>query len=373
MFPGLQRYSDQAVKFRCEKRLGGDSDAKFKELLQGDVSKLKSSRNKVYVKHIAPLLEEESFENIIDELIQYNPIGEPSLLPDTSHFKTWFKDYSLLKEIRTYYACNPAEYPSLCWSGQVFSLKSQIAAYKEHDMNQTALCDFFISQVNDDHKTIDLRFFDGFQNTLYKNFSQGLYRNDETKQYFNKLKSKKVYFDFESINPATRVVDDTTPYTQVVTQVSVIKDDGQGIGDSNNIVLDPQSINTNDFKKIIDAIYSGDQYSYIVYNKSFECTRLNEMAAYINESSYADKVKTINTNIYDLADFFDPRKNLITILELHGNYSIKVVLPIVEKYALDIFQTTGCKNYHSLESIQNGGEALNQTSRRFFNLISDEQ
>jgi hypothetical protein len=252
-------------------------------------------------------------------------------------------------------------------------LKSQIAAYKEHDMNQTTLRDFFISQVNDDHKTIDLRFFEGFQNTLYKNFTQGLYRIEETKQYFNKLKSKKVYFDFESINPATRVVDDTTPYTQVVTQVSVIKDDCQGIGDSNNIVIDPQNINTNDFKKIIDAIYSGDQYSYIVYNKSFECTRLNEMAAYINENGYADKVKTINANIYDLADFFDSRKNLVTIPELHGNYSIKVVLPIVEKYASDIFKSTGCKDYHSLESIQNGGEALNQTSRRFFNLINDEQ
>jgi hypothetical protein len=88
MFPGLQRYSDQAVKFRCEKRLGSDSDAKFKELLQGDVSKLKSSRNKVYVKHIAPLLEEKSFENIIDELIQYTPTGEPSLIPDATHFKT---------------------------------------------------------------------------------------------------------------------------------------------------------------------------------------------------------------------------------------------------------------------------------------------
>jgi hypothetical protein len=202
-----------------------------------------------------------------------------------------------------------------------------------------------------------------------------VYKINETKTHLSKLKSKKVYFDFESINPATRVIDDTTPYTQIVTQVSIIRDDGRGIKDakSNNIVIDPLTISKNDFKNIIDSIYAGIDYSYVVYNKSFECSRLNEMAAYLNDEHYFSKVKTINENIYDLAELFDPRKNLITIVGLHGNYSIKNVLPIVEQYALDIFEQTGCKNYHSFELIQNGGQALNQTSRRFFNLVNDEQ
>jgi hypothetical protein len=188
---------------------------------------------------------------------------------------------------------------------------------------------------------------------------------------FAQLKLNKVYFDFESINPATCVVDDTAPYTQVVTQVSIIKNNDNSI----NIVIDPQKITVDDFRKIIDLIFNGNDCSYVVYNKSFECTRLTEMAALINDETYTQKVTDIKNNIFDLADFFKPSRtnDLITIHELRGFYSIKNVLPIVQKYAPEICQKVGVKKYDELEGIHRGDEALNQTSRRFFNLLNDKE
>jgi hypothetical protein len=79
-------------------------------------------------------------------------------------------------------------------------------------------------------------------------FELGSYSKDTIK-LFSEIKPKKVYFDFESINLASRVVDGTVPFMQICNQVSVIYDHGDGklvnqdstneIGD--HIVLDPQN------------------------------------------------------------------------------------------------------------------------------------
>ncbi|GHU46907.1 hypothetical protein FACS1894218_0220 [Bacilli bacterium] len=138
---------------------------------------------------------------------------------------------------------------------------------------------------------------------------------ETTKSEFHKLKPKRVYFDFESLNLATRVIDNTVPFIQTVNQVSVIVDHGNGnLNNTNkqNIVIDPIDVNHESLEQIIDAIYpenDAKNYSYVVYNKSFEKSRLTEMAEIINSQEYYDKVKVIKENIYDLADFFDPRKD----------------------------------------------------------------
>jgi len=141
-------------------------------------------------------------------------------------------------------------------------------------------------------------------------------------------------------------------------------------------VIDPLEINKNSFKKIIDALIPNscpEEYSYIVYNKSFEQTRLNEMANYINEPEYTEKVKIIVENIYDLADLFNPEKTdfFICFKELGGFYSIKKVLPLVYKYKPKIFERTKCRDYHSLKEVQNGTQAQNASGKRFFKKIND--
>jgi hypothetical protein len=244
-------------------------------------------------------------------------------------------------------------------------ISQQYDAYMNPDINNELALRNYMIELNLDYA----RFFNGFVNTLYTPFKSGVYRTKETKQQFSLLKPNKIYFDFESINPATCVIDDTTPYTQIVTQVSIIENNESAI----NIVIDPRSITIKDFKNLINQIYHGSNYSYVVYNKSFECSRLKEMAFLINDPEYTQKVETINANIYDLCDFFVPNKNLITIRELGGYYSIKNILPIIQRDTPDIFQQSGAKNYHDLVGIHHGGEALNQTSRRFFGLLSDTE
>lgn len=138
----------------------------------------------------------------------------------------------------------------------------------------------------------------------------------------------------------------------------------------------------DDFKYIIDAILPSkdlaecEQYHYIVFNKSFECTRLNEMADYINEPEYRQKVKIINSNIYDIAELFiiSDKNQAVIFKELKGYYSIKKVLPLVSKYEPDIFTQTKCKDYKKdLKEIHNGVDAQTASTKRFFNLLTDEE
>jgi hypothetical protein len=363
-YPGSLKYSDAAIEAKRKARLDLDSDITIKSLIEQNVHDLDNKKKKTYDSSVVPLLDLNYFEKIIDELFAYQTKNEPSLIPDIKHFTTWFDNYSLLLLIRKYYFSSE-RYLSFHYSGNVIRMKDQFDAYVNgDDKDETSMRNYLVKQ-----KETNARFFKDFYNTLYTSFNIGVYKTKETKELLSKLKDDKVYFDFESINPATCVVDDTTPYTQIVTQVSVIKNNGN----VNNIVIDPQTIKVNNFKNIIDAIYNGDNCSYIVYNKTFECGRLREMEALIHDADYTKKIEIINRNIYDLCDFFNPHKDLITIRELGGYFSIKNLLPIIEREAPDLLEQSGAKDYHTLSGIHHGGEALNQTSRRFFNQINDEE
>ncbi|MBR2651655.1 DUF2779 domain-containing protein, partial [bacterium] len=146
----------------------------------------------------------------------------------------------------------------------------------------------------------------------------------DQKEYLNlmgDLKPKRVYFDFETINPAIRVIDNSLPFTQVVTQNSVIIDNGKDQTlVCNNLMCDPKKIDISFLKSVVDSLYCGPEYSYIVYNKSFECSRLSEINKFINEKSYTKKIETIINNIFDLADFFKVTKDKYVIFfkELNG-------------------------------------------------------
>jgi hypothetical protein len=69
----------------------------------------------------------------------------------------------------------------------------------------------------------------------------------------------------------------TLPYQQLVFQVSVIKTVNDKITDTNNMVVDPKGIEYKDFCGIIDAIYSEEADAYVVYNKSYENSKLQSM------------------------------------------------------------------------------------------------
>ncbi|MDE6289647.1 MAG: DUF2779 domain-containing protein, partial [Ureaplasma sp.] len=197
---------------------------------------------------------------------------------------------------------------------------------------------------------------------------------ENTEKYLSELKDKKVYFDFETINSAIRVIDNSYAFTQVVTQCSIIKtiDSQNYVSECNNLMIDPKNITVDWFKQIVDYLYEGNNCSYVVYNKSFERSRLKEMKDYINEEEYSEKINVIIENIYDLADFFTLTKNNILVKELGGFYSIKKVLPLIEKYAPNIFKETKCHDYKKL-NINNGALCQQKTACRFLNLVDDKE
>lgn len=194
----------------------------------------------------------------------------------------------------------------------------------------------------------------------------------------SKLKEQKVYFDFETINTSIRPIDNCFPFSQIVTQCSIIIDDrtNPDIGQlaCNNILIDPLNINLDSFKEIVDALHRGPDYSYIVFNKTFEKGRLLEFKEYLNDPVYSAKIDDIVNNLFDLADFFKVSKDLAPILiqELYGFYSIKKILAFISDRYPQLFIITKCKDYQSLP-VSNGSVCQNKTMARFYNVLSDDE
>lgn len=203
---------------------------------------------------------------------------------------------------------------------------------------------------------------------------------------WSELKDKKVYFDFETINSPIRPIDDCLPFMQILSQCSVIIDNNDGTPvdqlKCNNIVIDPKHIDVNLFKGVVDALYKGSDYSYIVYNANFERSRLLELKNYFDSSdddylAYCAKIDCIVANLYDIANYFDLTKKKygspVIIKKLGGFYSIKKVLPYIMENYPDIYHMTGCKDYHDLHVVQNGKICQNETTKRFHDKLTDEE
>ncbi|MGL4948592.1 MAG: DUF2779 domain-containing protein [Mycoplasma sp.] len=191
------------------------------------------------------------------------------------------------------------------------------------------------------------------------------------------LKNKKVYFDFETISSPFRPINNCLPFAQIITQCSIIKDHNDGVKiadlECSNLLFDPLNITIQNFKDLVDDLYCGEDYSYVVYNVSFERSRLNELIDYINEEEYTNKIKIIVSNLYDLANWFDPRKkDCLKIKKLKGFYSIKKVLPLISEESPKIFEMTKCVDYKTLP-VGNGLVCQNKTLERFFGSLNDQQ
>lgn len=186
------------------------------------------------------------------------------------------------------------------------------------------------------------------------------------------LREKKIYFDFETVNQVIRPIDGSLPFMQIVTQCSVLVDEGDGrLGECVNLIADPAAITGDFFRRVVDSLYRPDahEYSYVVYNQSFEINRLIEMKSILNDEEYAQKIDAIIANVYDLADFFSPNKRLITISQLHSYYSIKYVLALVPE---DILRATGTVSYSSL-AVKRGDRAQALSALRFLGALSDAE
>ena len=295
-----------------------------------------------------------------------NLIPGPFIVHPNDH--SIFKDNDLWRDLRYLYGYKG--YEMFKFSGNIIDFNSDnlktIREYIDKGIKKIDLVDFLKGTPETKEKYRKL-YLSNHENIII-----------DQKEYLNlmgDLKAKRVYFDFETINPAIRVIDNSLPFTQVVTQNSVIIDnDKDQTLVCNNLMCDPKKIDISFLKSVVDSLYCGPEYSYIVYNKSFECSRLSEINKFINEKSYSKKIETIINNIFDLADFFKVTKDKYVIFfkELNGFYSIKKILPLVDKYANFIFNDTKCIDYNTLE-IKNGLICQSKTLLRFYNKVSDEE
>ncbi|MDE6473174.1 MAG: DUF2779 domain-containing protein [Ureaplasma sp.] len=360
-----QEIQDKKIGIKTDKRSFEDKSIEINEILNNyfDEDKFKHSRTKA--KKTAILELDVNFNKVIEELWSVkNSLNEASLpgkFYPSYNDKSEFKNTDLWLDLRKLYASEG--YKLFEYSGNVVK------------QNGIALKDFENGIPN--NFQIERYFLPSkpYENYFVYNSRDFSYLNkEETENRLSELKDKKVYFDFETINSALRVIDNTYAFTQIVTQCSIIKtiDSQNYISECNNLMIDPKDIKIEWFKQIIDDLYEGSDCSYIVYNKSFENSRLKEMKEYINDEEYSEKINIIIENVYDLADFFTLNKNYILIKELGGFYSIKKVLPLIEKYAPNIFVETKCHDYKKL-NINNGALCQQKTACRFLNLVDDNE
>lgn len=281
-----------------------------------------------------------------------------NLLP-CSHCKSAYKNCEYWLKCRElfryqYKAGNQDFYPYL-FSANVFEKHCQLNVFEE--------------MRHEHHDHIDKKYF----KDAYKPFLNGEDNNkmDAVMQLWDKLQSKpkRVYFDFESINTAIRPMDNVFPFNQIITQNSIVKTKNYYEEYfTEDMIVDPININLTWIKSIIDHLYEGDHVWYIVYNKNFESTRLQEMDDLMKDPIYHEKIQCIRNNIFDLADFFNVKTLLLN--DLHGFYSIKKVLELIPNL---ILEETKSVPYPTLDQIHKGDEAQNVTTKRFFHLMDDEE
>lgn len=181
-------------------------------------------------------------------------------------------------------------------------------------------------------------------------------------------------------------MDDLLPNMQIVTQNSYIIDNNDSKElECFNDVIDPCKLDVNWFAKIINDLHQGEDYSYVVYNKSFEKSRLYEMAYYLErykqyhpqqfldqknlDVDFLKKVKEIDNNLFDLADFFNLSKKLLVIRSLNGFYSIKKTLLLTSS---EHRKKAKAVDYATL-NVKRGDMAQNLTAKRFLGLLSDQE
>lgn len=214
---------------------------------------------------------------------------------------------------------------------------------------------------------------------------------EETKQIYidkNKLQpyfdikesSKVVWYDFEGFSLPFAPIDHVRPYNQVVFQVSTIVTENNVETEKENLVIDPQVMSPDDFIKISRAIYREGAQKYVVYNKSYELTRLREMQNILALESHKDLEEfamhneAISANTVDLCDLFvissANKLPAIMLYDQKARYSIKNVEKHITSNNIDLPRKI--TPYKELE-VPNGGAAMELAINRALNIIGEKE
>jgi len=162
----------------------------------------------------------------------------------------------------------------------------------------------------------------GIQLDVYKS-GKAKIDKEAIKSFLDDLNYPLYFMDFETFQPAVPLFDNSRPYQQIPFQYSIHykKSKGSELTHFEFISEPGEDPRENFTKKLLeDTSAKGD---IIVYNKTFEITRLKEIVK--NFPAYAEQIEERISRIKDLMIPF--RQKHYYSPEMKGSYSIKAVLP----------------------------------------------
>ena len=177
---------------------------------------------------------------------------------------------------------------------------------------------------------------------------KGTYVNKTEIAVFMQSLSYPLYFlDFETMQPVIPEYIGTKPYAQVPFQYSLHYIEHEG-GELKHKEFLAES-GTDPRRALAERLCEDIPMNVCVtaYNKAFECTRIKELSEYYPD--LAEHLMNIRDNIVDLLVPF--QSGWYYNRAMGGSFSIKSVLPA-------IFPDDPSLNYHNLEGVHNGGEAM---------------
>lgn len=165
---------------------------------------------------------------------------------------------------------------------------------------------------------------------------------NEIKSFLDGISYPLYFIDFETIQSAVPMFDNSRPYQQIVFQYSIFRKDSRDAEAVHNEFLgdgksDPRRVFIENLLR--DA---GNEGTILVYNVSFEMQRLREIAR-----DFPEYEEGVNKMLPRIADLMVPFRNKAYYKpEMRSSYSIKKVLPAINPDY----------TYENLE-IQEGGAA----------------
>lgn len=165
--------------------------------------------------------------------------------------------------------------------------------------------------------------------------------------FLSNLSFPLYFLDFETMQPVIPKYVGTKPYAQIPFQYSLHYIENEG-GELKHKEFLAES-GTDPRRALAEQLCSDIPMGVCVtaYNKAFECTRIKELAETFPD--LAEHLLNIKDNIVDLLVPF--QSGYYYNRAMGGSFSIKSVLPA-------IFPNDPGLDYHNLEGVHNGGEAM---------------